>query len=97
MSISSNPFAHPYARRALYGGLLVIAFVWLFGFLIIEGWIPVPDGYEMTFTVDGLWLASVILLMVISALTIVIPLWFAAKQKRVDEERTFRAKKNQVR
>ena len=89
MTISSNPFAHPYVRRAQYVGLLVIALVWLFGFLIIEGWIPVPNGYEGTVTWDGLWLASVILLMVISALTIVIPLWFAAKQKRVDEERPF--------
>ena len=97
MAIGRSPFAHPCVRRAQYVGLLVIALVWLFGFLIIEGWIPVPNGYEGTVTWDGLWLASVILLMVISALTIVIPLWFAAKQKRVDEERPFRAKKNQVR
>ena len=67
MAISSNPCAHSYVRRAQYGGLLVIALFWLFRFLVIEGWIPVPDGYEKTVTWDALWLASVILLTVIFA------------------------------
>lgn len=89
MAIGKDPFAHPYTRRATYGGLLSVVLVWLLGYLAINGWIPVPDDYEHVITWDRLLFASIILLILTSGLTMIVPLLLAAKQKRLEEERPY--------
>ena len=89
MANIGNPFTHPAVRWVLYGGGLLIVLAWLGGLLVIENWMYLPAPYRETVTWDNLLLASVIVLIVMSGLSMVIPLWLSAKQKRLEEERPY--------